>query len=451
MRALPLVAILALAGCLAPGSDPPPIAAPFVDPIVERHDHLDPAEHNLSWNMELLHWDPLAPQGAVSGAHAVDLRGEHLFVALQDEPLGFAILSLADPARPSLVSTFDDERATGGDRNIAVSEDGDWVFLANEGTVVAVPGVTGVSDPERAGIRIVDVSDKAAPRFVNFVPVGVGGVHTIYSKDIGGATYVFGLSNGVNIYRLVDDPVAEKTLQLVAKYVTATPNQLARLPDPTPQENVVYARRVVGAHDMTVVEDEELGRVLMYVAYSYDGFKIVDITDPADPQELASWVPDGPGAPYYVHSAEVTWIDGRRIVVVGSEVFENRNFAVPSPIWVLDASDVAAPREVGEWHNPGEHGSASILHSAHFYRIEDAKVYMAHYHAGVWVIDIADPAAPRHVGYYLPHNDNGYRPEANCCNGLDHAGIPDTFDIEVRDGIAYAADLHSGLYALRLV
>jgi hypothetical protein len=91
--------------------------------------------------------------------------------------------------------------------------------------------------------------------------------------------------------------------------------------------------------------------------------------------------------------------------------------------------------------------------------VENQTIWLTHYHAGVWKLDVSSAAKlaqPQVAGYYLPHVDTGLRaqsshgayPAPNICN-FPLTEIPNVFDLEVRDGIVYAADLHTGLYVLR--
>jgi hypothetical protein len=77
----------------------------------------------------------------------------------------------------------------------------------------------------------------------------------------------------------------------------------------------------------------------------------------------------------------------------------------------------------------------------------------------MWMLNVSSirqAMAPEILGYYLPHNDNGgfvprsaegTYPKPNSC-GFELDEVPIVFDLEVKDGIVYAADLHTGLYVL---
>lgn len=443
-----LLAAAVLAGCASddagsflPGTDPalPGPEDPLVPP--DGHDHLDPAEHALARNAKLVGHDGLVPRGENPGAHALEVVGDYLYVSTSFSLPGLAILDVANPADMKVMSVYEDAKAPGGDRAVAVSADGDFVFLGAEG---------GSEDAEGNGVRIVDATDKAAPQDVGFYPIPYFGAHTVFASEIGGVQYVYALSGGVHILRFDRAVPGGPKLVPVGRYATATPEQITKDPGGSPQGRATYALRDAFAHDMFVQVDPVIDRPLMYVAYAYEGLKIVDIGDPSRPTLVASWVPGGEGAPWYVHTVAVTMIGDRRIAVVGSEVFEGRHLEVPSPVWILDVTDLSAPRLLHTWTNPGGHGSDSLFYSAHFLRIEDGRVALSHYHGGMWFLDIRDPDAVETVGYYMPHEDHGFAPPQNCCFGFHLAGIPMTMDVVWKDGVAFAADIFTGVYAVRL-
>jgi hypothetical protein len=90
-------------------------------------------------------------------------------------------------------------------------------------------------------------------------------------------------------------------------------------------------------------------------------------------------------------------------------------------------------------------------YSAHNVQFTMGRVYMGHYHAGVWVIDVdaflaTDPAPKGDVrtpfaddipsmGVYLTRDDTG-------------AGPGKIWDVVVKDGYVYASDYSLGLFVL---
>lgn len=468
MRAAPLlVAGLLLAGCL---SDPDEAAAPgpmggFTspdDPVPEEgegvHDHRDPAQHRFARNATLLAHDDLRRFGwtpeTVVGAHAVDLHGDLLVVGVNagevdDGQQGFHLFDVSVPEAPRHLSFHEAPFPVAGDRTVTFSDDGRFVFLGYEGGGV------------RPGVSAVDVSDPTNPLEVAFwADPQDFGAHTVAAGTIGGVQHVFVLAMGVNILRF--DGTA---FTLVGKYVTA--DQLAaadalRLLAGDGQGNPqTYAIRALYGHDMTFFADPVTGKPLLMVAYAYDGAKVLDLTVPSAPVLQARWLPpaDTPHK-HYTHSVAASRMpDGQLLLVVGSETFEAENQGIASPVWVLDATAAVAGQPLMEdpihrstWRNPGGAAAGNLGLSVHFFRIDQGVLYLSHYHAGVWAIGLRtaeEQADPPTLGYIMPIPAGAVAPPEDCCIGFDLDGAPMVFDVEARDGVAYAADIIQGLTVLR--
>jgi hypothetical protein len=455
MRVLGALLILALAGCLGSSPAPPTTPAPnvFVDPITSEtgHDHADPSQHNLSLNTTLLGHHFLTEQdGEAPGSHSIDLCGDWVVLGRQEAgQTGVDIVDVSDPMHPEWVGKYRDPNAAPGDRDVAWSADCDYVFNANGG-----------SQAQNSGVLVINAKDKSRPVFESrfqipgtFLPpnpVSGGvtpGVHTIYALQVGSTQYVYALNWGVHILRAAPGSDGKLALNYAGRYAAADADSLERANEGG--ADATATRRTVYGHDLSVYE--EAGRVIMYVAYAYDGLRIVDITDPLAPTELGHWRPDAtPGAPHYVHSVKTYHrADGRRITVLGAETFEDRNKDTPSPLWTLDTTDPARIQLLDTWTNPGGHGSELLFMSLHFYELENETLWLTHYHGGVWTLDLRDPSDLKVKGYYMPHEDNGFRPAPFAPGGFKQDGMPMTYDLKLRNGIAYVADDYTGLYVLR--
>lgn len=440
VRALVLASVTALlVGCLAPEGEPSEAAAAVLvapDPIVEKHDHFDPAEHAVAWNAEELAWMPFAAEGERSGAHALDVHGTTLALAVNGDKQAVVLFDVTTPENPVVLGMVEDPRLDGDDRTIAFSDDGLTVFLGTS-----------------KGIAAIDVTHPDAPEIVAEYENPQFGAHTLFAHAAGGSQFVDIIGGGLVVVEYDTDA---RRFSLAGRYAAATPQQmLLAMPGGVTGDATTYAVRDVYGHDVFVETDPDLGKTIAYVAYAYEGLKIVDITNPATPLEIGTWIPEDEGAPFYVHTIEVTHReDGRRIAVVGSEVFENRHVDTPSPVWVLDVTDLAAPQLLATWTNPGGHGSDSLFYSAHDLRVAGDDLFLAHYHAGAFVLDLAklidgDVNATRAV--FTPHGDNGWRPEeSGCCFGFNMNGVPMAFDVLPVGDVVYVADYHSGFYAYRV-
>lgn len=408
----------------------------YVDPFLMNHDHSDVALHQLSFHMEKLAHHPLGGNLLKSsGAHVVDAKGDWLFVGAYglaaDVDGGLWVFDITNPAQPRLTGQFRMAGNVGGDRSLEATEDANWVVLGTEAITCG-----NHLNPFLPGLYLLDVRDKANPKLADYVPDT--GVHSVMVHRVAGKDYVVTLGAdafGKNIREI--DAGSGKF-----KEVGVVPI----------------------AHDGTIADDPALGHPVLYVA-NVDNLQMYDFSDPSKPVRLGSWSPPA-GGDHYVHAVAVDWVEGRRILAVESEDWTS----APSPLWILDATDFADLELLATWTNPAgapanaKQSGSSLAFSTHNPRLENGTVYMAHYHGGVWALDVrtlAKARAPEVMGYYLPHEDHGgYRPQSSssllplpaypiCEGGFQFDESPNTMDVEVRNGIVYAADIHTGLYALR--
>lgn len=466
-----LLFLAGAAGCLSGSDDgcsaddcPPDAMRGYTspdDPIPEEdgdaHDHRAPQQHRFARNATLVAWDDLRRFGwneqMVVGAHAADLRGNLLLVGVNggetDEgQQGFHLFDVGDPARLEHLSYYDSTLPVSGDRTVAFSVDGATVFLGYEGDA-------------RPGVAAVDISDPTNPREVAFWadPQGYGS-HTVSAGTIDGVQHVFVLAMGVNILRYDSDGFT-----FVGKYLTA--DQLAALDAAGMLQEgqsgpaQTYVRRALYGHDMTYYNDPVTGKGLLAVAYAYEGLKVLDMANPSAPLLVARWMPPADTShKHYTHSVVLERQDsGQLLMVVGSETFEPVNQGIASPVWILDATAAVAglplqeePAHLSTWRNPGLAPAGNLGLSVHFFRLERGMLYLSHYHGGVWAIDLRTPAAqadPVDVGYIMPIPPGAIEPPEECCIGFDLDGAPMVFDVVVKDGVVYAADIIQGVTATR--
>ncbi|HWH07709.1 MAG TPA: hypothetical protein VNX21_00820 [Candidatus Thermoplasmatota archaeon] len=434
------IALLALlvAGCVSPTSTQAPGDAPSAaegawplpipDPMGHDHDHSDPSLHGVAWGFAQVAHHPVAGNaGHSAGAHALAYEAGFLFVAAYggdaDAEGGVFVFDAKDPAAPKLVGRVKLAGALGGDRSLGATDDGEFAVLGTEALTSL-----GHLSPTPPGIWLIDARDKANPRVAGYANTGTFGAHSITIHRIGGKDYVFvGAASAQNVFEIVRTPL--------------------------PMLRAVGERPI--GHDAVVEDDPLLGAPLLYAANGGAGFEVWDVSDPARPQKVAAWnIPDR-GDRYYVHHSAVQFIEGRRIVVVESEDWED----YPSPLWVLDATDFEDIQVLANWSNPGGHAAAALRYSLHNPVFLGDKLVVAHYHGGVWALDLSTAQAradPPVVGVFLPSEPGGkpVKPAGYAimsARGRSFAvtDTPMTMDVKVVGDLVYAADLHTGIYALR--
>jgi len=201
-------------------------------------------------------------------------------------------------------------------------------------------------------------------------------------------------------------------------------------------------RYVVSGHqDMTYQPDPLTGAPTLFVSFWNLGLRIVDVSIPAAPVEVGFW--DGLGATGYrgqFHTAMAFESEGRRIAIAIPEGPD------PPAMFVLDATDLAAPTLLSEWSalpsfTDAEGSNQAGAFSLHNFQVVDGKVYLAMGHGGIWVIDVSTPerqAAPVPLGSFYP---NMPRPD-----GQDYAPYP--WDVNVWNGYMLNAEGNGGFYVL---
>ena len=423
-----------LAGCAAPTDERPGgpgagagagAALPFPDPMGADHDHGDATLHAVAHGYEQTFHHPLAGSALhSSGAHVLDAKGGYLFAGLYggeaDAEGGFFVFDIKDPLQPKEVGRYRFAGPLGGDRSLEATEDAQWVVLGTEALDCA-----GHVNPVAPGLYLIDVRDKSAPKPAAYVPATM--VHSVTIHRIGGEDYVFTLASvDDNIFRIVKGPI----------------------PRLEPVGSVTIG------HDSVVVDDPLLGKPLLFASNGYGGFVVSDVSDPSSPKQVGEWnIPEREDDQYYIHTGVVTYVDGRRIAIVTSEDWED----YPSALWIVDATDLSFMETLAQWSAPGEHAADGLRYSLHNPRVIGTDLTLSYYHAGVWGLDLADPAAPRVEALFMPGETNGYRPEKPRtsayaearCGEFAFADAPFTMDVEMVPGAVYVADLHTGLYALR--
>jgi hypothetical protein len=489
---LPAVALLVLAGCFqaAPRTDYAKVqdaveaaAAPALSLTHDDPDgHFKADLHQGAYNLERVGYsngidgsgDPnRIPATAFWNELAVTPTHAYLAAESTDGSYGgFSILDTSDKAHPVVLSHF----AAQSGFDIEVNEGETLAFLATQRNMPdqVARGVQATQDPDAGlprGIYVVDISDKRAPTLDSFVPVPVNGPHTL--------TYVHHPLNGndyllVCTYDLQRDPVTNAitgvvpATQRMAVFLVQ-PNAVGgTLPVPAkPRVSLVPVAQfqildpgapgLVFPHDARAAADPlDPSKVYITLAYWDKGVRILDFTTPPQPdptrlgpeqtpqlREVGAFTEFSPSAYNNIHLARRALIAGTPVTVAEPEIISAPEET--GQITFLDTSDVGRPSKISWWTLPAQDpplGVRDLDFSPHNFDLWDGKVALAHYHAGVWVIDVHDQAnlkAPKAVGFYMPAIPRANSPVMQ----------PDVWGVVQQGGYLYVSDEATGLHILR--
>lgn len=453
MRVPGLVLALLLAGCLSGESPGDPSPPPFdlAEVYEVEHDHTDPAEHDHAWNVARVAYHALTGDGTPRGiAGEIDVAGDLAAVHLEGSRSGFALLDISDVTAPRFLSFTDAEAYRPFEaRDVKLDPDGTFAYLALQlGVSLGAPPPPG-GPTASGGFLVYSLTDPASPVLVAQAAEAGRGCHMIRYWENGGTRAVYCASTqGLAVYEIVEDALSPRTPRKAVTYVPrepdATAGQLAAGIDPASPVGAAGAVVVaVQPHDMTAQLDPLTGEPILVVPYERYGIRVLDISSPTSPVELAAWSWEGAEHPGKRMHTAFAHTSGERRLLVG--VIEASGDEV-TPLVLVGATDWDAPMLLAEWTPPDGRTSKGIRFSTHNVQAVGDRLYMAHFHAGVWVFDIAEPEAPRVVALYQDA-EPGIDAEAEAIFGT---GAPAIWDVVVVDGHVLASDMVSGLVVLHV-
>ena len=194
----------------------------------------------------------------------------------------------------------------------------------------------------------------------------------------------------------------------------------------------------------SIVSSLAVSQGYLFIANWSDGFKVIDVNDPANPQLAAEiefpgqcWDLSISGDFVYLGNSE----EGLRIIDISqptaplhiatfqppemplfeyTEVIDTLAYAATqSGLYILDVSDPTLPEELG--YSPAENGAWSV-------HVIDSIAYLPKGSDGIRMVNVADPTNPVELGY---------------CQTPDAA-----LWIDIRDTLAYVAERWSGIQIL---
>jgi hypothetical protein len=189
----------------------------------------------------------------------------------------------------------------------------------------------------------------------------------------------------------------------------------------------------------------------MWASCWHGGFRIIDIADLRKPKTVASfnYHPPFPEPTHTVMPVPVK-LGGKRIAIAideedqaqsaneeharrgrphaGMSIFDVSDYASVKPLSLFEVSELDSPFA----RTPGARFGAHQFHE----RMAGTLVFAVWFSAGLRVVDVADPSAPREVGYFIPEPAGG-------------RSAPQSNDVVLdQRGLIYVVDRHVGFDVL---
>jgi hypothetical protein len=343
---------------------------------------------------------------------------------------GVRIIDLSDPANPTLVGAVATIQGTS-------QEDVEVISVATPSftgdlLVTGIQACIRSSDAPR-GLDLWNVTDPRSPEHLGFwssgpARTGAGGGHELHLIVRGG-----------RVYALVAVPYAEY-------YEDAGDFRLVDITDPrNPVQVSAWGATLDGGirplsgqtffgHSVAV----NAAGTTAIVSYWDAGAIFLDITDPTRPIYRGRTTYATGGA---THSATLF---ANETLLLTTDEYSGPRGGRWGGLRVWDVRNQGTPTQQAEFLTPnaasGRPGAA-FQYTIHNPVVVGTTAYLSWYADGVRVLDLANPAAPREIGSYVPPavgDPFGYHPTAPMVWGVVAAG-----------DLLLLSDINAGLYVLR--
>jgi hypothetical protein len=339
------------------------------------------------------------------GGGQVWFDGGKLFVAHMKAPNGTSIYDVSDPKNPKHLSTI--EIPPGWHSHKVRAQDG--IMLVNheksgEG-----------NDDFGGGLGVYDYSDPTQPRLLSKWLTGGSGVHR-FDFD-GRYVYASPTDEGfVGNFVKILDVSSPESLQEVGRWWI--PGQHTAGGEIYPWGDTPKPR----CHHPLRLGDR------LYVSYWHHGLFILDIADISAPK-LVSAFNTSPSQPHPTHTCLPLpgTLKGRRIMVVADEDVAKLRPAPPAFAWVFDITDETQPLPIATIQVPGVDGVTPQppMTGCHqpSERFAGTIIPFAWFAKGLRLMDLADPFAPREIGFYEPDIPAGFERVSSNDVTMDPSGL----------------------------
>ena len=169
------------------------------------------------------------------------------------------------------------------------------------------------------------------------------------------------------------------------------------------------------------------------MSYRQGGIIILDISDITKPRLVSRYNYHPPFCNTHTVARMPFPLGGRDVaVVVDEQPPRPRPWQVPAFMWIFDVTDESHPKPVSayfmsEEDTPWKQGKLGLgarfgAHQCHE-RMKDSLVYVTWFRGGLRIVDIADPAKPKEVGYFIPNPGKGQKTVQSNDVYVDNQGL----------------------------
>ena len=354
------------------------------------------------------------------GAGQVTIDGRYAYVGhiTNKERLGTSILDISDPRQPKLLAQLHVDEPDSHSHKARVA--GDLMIVNVEQNLGAAgrKGVDGSAEQTsyaHGGFKLYDISDRTRPRLIRHVRTWGRGVHRfdMDSRYAYISTEMEGyVGNILVIYDIADPrrPAEISRWWMPGQHVAGG-------------ETPTWPGRRHRLHHALRFGDE------LWASCWHGGFWIVDCADIARPKSLGAYNTHPPfPEPTHTVMPLPARIGGKRIAVAIDEEDqaqsareeEARRGRLHAGLSTFDVSDPTAIKPLGLFEvsemdspfsrTPGMRFGAHQFHEA----ASGTLIYAVWFSGGLRIIDVADPAAPREVAFFIPEPAGGHAaPQSN--------------------------------------
>lgn len=384
--------------------------------------------------------------------------------------------------------------------DVKVSDDGQYVFACKQSVTALFNPPRGVGEgantdnesnsPQGDSLQVIDVSDPGNPEYVASWDVWGGvGPHNCTYHRIGGGEYVFATKGTTYVDAAIyvfEFDRASGTLREINVYTLA-----GNARQGSPGLNQGNQTLPAYSHDLTIVNDPVTGTPTGYWANWAQGARILDVSDPANIQELGyARADDATGAnpsddwvAHYVEPAP-TLVDGKRVFLIGEERSSasdaRTGYYLLAEADSAFASDESTPVDIlDSWTLLEEATFQNFTLSPHNVDINDqGQVAAGHYHGGTRFFEIhgghgnndgpgengkgqgpdgnqadqADQVTSANHGLSAELHDIGHHREPQIVPEASESAVsqatPFHWCSELANGLAFTSGINTGVYVL---